>query len=112
MHGGGGRGALLGPFLERMVGVSYIKASERESHHVQCSLPRQFDAWIHINTTTAVVHPNCDLFPVFPFLFGGWGGEEGSGLFGLDHLSHWGFLGFVLPPSPRVLAEVPKLVAC
>lgn len=47
--------ALLGPFLERMVGVSYIKASERESHYVQCSLPRQFDAWIHINTTTAVV---------------------------------------------------------
>ena len=47
--------ALLGPFLERMVGVSYIKERERESHYVQCSLPRQFDAWVHIDATQAVV---------------------------------------------------------
>ena len=59
--------ALLGPFLERMVGVSYIKASERESHHVQCSLSHQFDAWIHIDTTTAVVFRPVPLFPFFFF---------------------------------------------
>ena len=71
--------ALLGPFLERMVGVSHIKASERESHHLQCSLPRQFDAWIHINTTTAVVFSGIWRFPCFPFFFGGLGWGEGLG---------------------------------
>jgi erythromycin esterase-like protein len=49
------RKALEGPCLERMVGVVYDRPREAERHYVECSLPQQFCAWIHIDETTAVV---------------------------------------------------------
>ena len=40
--------------LERAIGVIYRPETERMSHYFKASLPRQFDAVIHIDTTTAV----------------------------------------------------------
>jgi len=40
--------------LERAVGVLYLPDSERESHYYPVRLTRQFDALIHIDTTTAL----------------------------------------------------------
>ncbi len=40
--------------LERAIGVVYLPQSERTSHYFQASLPRQFDAVIHIDRTTAL----------------------------------------------------------
>lgn len=39
---------------ERMVGVQYVKRSERRSHYVPAIVPQQFDTIIHIDTTTAI----------------------------------------------------------
>lgn len=40
--------------LERAIGVIYMPATERLSHYFEASLPRQFDAVIHIDETRAV----------------------------------------------------------
>jgi len=39
---------------ERMVGVQYIKKSERQSHYVPAILPDQFDSVIHFDITNAL----------------------------------------------------------
>jgi erythromycin esterase-like protein len=46
--------ALQPPRLERAIGVLYLPETERASHYFQAVLPRQFDAVIHIDETTAV----------------------------------------------------------
>ena len=42
------------PMLERAIGVIYLPQSERVSHYFYASLPRQFDAILHYDTTRAV----------------------------------------------------------
>jgi erythromycin esterase-like protein len=41
--------------LERAIGVIYRPRTERLSHYFTASLPRQFDAVIHVDLTTALV---------------------------------------------------------
>jgi erythromycin esterase-like protein len=45
---------LRDPRLERAIGVLYVPRTERRSHYFEAVLPRQFDAAIHIDVTTAV----------------------------------------------------------
>jgi len=40
--------------LQRAIGVIYRPQTERVSHYVFADLTRQFDALIHLDTTTAV----------------------------------------------------------
>ncbi|HVK94810.1 MAG TPA: erythromycin esterase family protein [Noviherbaspirillum sp.] len=40
--------------LERAIGVIYLPRSERVSHYFHADLPRQFDAVIHLDRTTAI----------------------------------------------------------
>lgn len=42
------------PRLERAIGVIYLPQTERESHYFQARMSKQFDAVIHLDTTTAV----------------------------------------------------------
>jgi erythromycin esterase-like protein len=42
------------PRLERAVGVVYMPATERQSHYFTAMLSRQFDAVIHVDSSTAV----------------------------------------------------------
>jgi erythromycin esterase-like protein len=46
--------ALAARRLERAIGVIYRPESERLSHYFHASLPRQFDAVIHVDLTSAV----------------------------------------------------------
>jgi erythromycin esterase-like protein len=46
--------ALAGPRLERAVGVIYLPRTERASHYFTAHMPRQFDAVIHVDSTTAI----------------------------------------------------------
>jgi erythromycin esterase-like protein len=46
--------ALEDPRLERAIGVIYLPQTERVSHYFYASLPRQFDAILHYDTTRAV----------------------------------------------------------
>ncbi|MDQ1815290.1 erythromycin esterase family protein [Massilia sp. CCM 9210] len=46
--------ALGKPRLERAIGVIYLPHAERQSHYFYASLPRQFDAVLHIDETRAV----------------------------------------------------------
>ena len=46
--------ALMEPRLERFIGVIYRPETERWSHYSECILPRQFDAWVWFDETTAV----------------------------------------------------------
>jgi erythromycin esterase-like protein len=46
--------ALARPRLERAIGVVYRPESERGSHYFHASLPEQFDAVLHYDTTRAV----------------------------------------------------------
>jgi erythromycin esterase-like protein len=39
---------------ERAIGVLYLPRTERQSHYFSSQLPRQFDAIIHYDTTSAV----------------------------------------------------------
>jgi len=39
---------------ERMVGVQYVKRSERQSHYVPAILPQQFDSVIHVDVSSAL----------------------------------------------------------
>jgi erythromycin esterase-like protein len=48
------REALIEPRLERFIGVIYRPETERLSHYARATLPRQFDAWIWFDETTAV----------------------------------------------------------
>ncbi|HEX6087888.1 MAG TPA: erythromycin esterase family protein [Thermoanaerobaculia bacterium] len=45
---------LMGPRLQRAIGVIYRPETERHSHYFHARLPRQFDAIIHIDHTRAV----------------------------------------------------------
>lgn len=46
--------ALQRPTLERAIGVIYRPQSERASHYLKCVVPKQFDAVIHIDETSAL----------------------------------------------------------
>jgi erythromycin esterase-like protein len=48
------RDALLDPRLERFIGVIYRPETELRSHYAEAALPRQFDAWVWLDETTAV----------------------------------------------------------
>ncbi|WP_020652200.1 erythromycin esterase family protein [Massilia niastensis] len=48
------RDALMEGRLERAIGVLYLPRTERHSHYFMAQLPRQFDAVIHIDRTSAV----------------------------------------------------------
>ena len=48
------REALMESRLQRAIGVLYLPQSERRSHYFHTQLPRQFDAMIHIDRTSAV----------------------------------------------------------
>ena len=48
------RQALLEGRLERAIGVLYLPRTERQSHYFSAQLPQQFDAVIHIDSTSAV----------------------------------------------------------
>jgi erythromycin esterase-like protein len=47
-------GWLREPELERAIGVIYRPETERQSHYFMSDLPRQFDAVIHLDETTAL----------------------------------------------------------
>ncbi|HEX8609793.1 MAG TPA: erythromycin esterase family protein [Telluria sp.] len=53
-HGNAATRALTKPRLERAIGVIYLPRTERQSHYFYASLPRQFDAVLHIDDTRAV----------------------------------------------------------
>lgn len=46
--------ALREKWLERAIGVLYLPATERQSHYFFACLPRQFDAILHIDRSSAV----------------------------------------------------------
>ena len=48
------RYALLQPRLERAIGVIYRPETELWSHYFEAQLPRQFDAWLWFEQTSAV----------------------------------------------------------
>jgi erythromycin esterase-like protein len=48
------RSALGTPRLERAIGVVYNPETERASHYFRARLSEQFDAVIHVDTTTAL----------------------------------------------------------
>jgi erythromycin esterase-like protein len=54
LRGNAAARALAEERLERAIGVIYLPATERMSHYFAASLPRQFDAVIHIDETRAV----------------------------------------------------------
>jgi protein-L-isoaspartate(D-aspartate) O-methyltransferase len=45
---------LLASRLERFIGVIYRPGTELQSHYAEVSLPKQFDAWVWFDQTTAV----------------------------------------------------------
>jgi erythromycin esterase-like protein len=49
------RRGLMEPQLERFIGVIYRPDTELESHYSQAVLPRQFDAYVWLDETTAVI---------------------------------------------------------
>jgi erythromycin esterase-like protein len=67
--------ALMEPRLERFIGVIYRPDTERWSHYSHAILPRQFDAWVWFDETSAVTplpgeqrpgdHPEID--ETYPF---------------------------------------------
>ncbi|MET0180061.1 MAG: erythromycin esterase family protein, partial [Novosphingobium sp.] len=48
------RAALMEPRLERYIGVIYRPDTERWSHYSESILPRQYDAWVWFDETTAL----------------------------------------------------------
>lgn len=48
------RRGLLTPRLERFIGVIYRPETELQSHYAEAVLPRQFDAWMWFDETTAL----------------------------------------------------------
>jgi erythromycin esterase-like protein len=45
---------LMATRTERMVGVQYVKRTERQSHYVPATIPQQFDTVIHLDVTSAL----------------------------------------------------------
>jgi erythromycin esterase-like protein len=66
------RDALAEPRLERAIGVIYKPESERASHYFRARMAEQFDAVIHIDTTSALTplerwsRENSDLPETYP----------------------------------------------
>jgi erythromycin esterase-like protein len=66
------REALAGSRLERAIGVVYKPETERASHYFRARLADQFDAVIHVNTTSALTplerrsRENSDLPETYP----------------------------------------------
>jgi erythromycin esterase-like protein len=66
------RAVLAAPRLERAIGVVYKPETERASHYFRARLAEQFDAVIHVDTTSALVplerwsRENADLPETFP----------------------------------------------
>jgi erythromycin esterase-like protein len=63
---------LADPRLERFIGVVYRPDTERQSHYMYASLPRQFDAFLWFDRTTAVTpvgeeRPASGVSETFPF---------------------------------------------
>ncbi|HET7706923.1 MAG TPA: erythromycin esterase family protein [Thermoanaerobaculia bacterium] len=54
LRGNAAASSLENPLLQRAIGVIYVPRTERQSHYFHASLPRQFDAMIHFDTTRAV----------------------------------------------------------
>jgi erythromycin esterase-like protein len=48
------RAELMEPRLERFIGVIYRPETERWSHYSEAILPRQFDAWLWFDETSAI----------------------------------------------------------
>ena len=48
------REALAAPLLERAIGVVYRPDTERWSHYFRARVADQFDAVVHLDTTTAL----------------------------------------------------------
>ena len=48
------RDTLMEPRLQRFIGVIYRPETERWSHYSRCILPRQYDAWVWFDETSAV----------------------------------------------------------
>mmetsp|Transcript_19697 Transcript_19697/g.40152 ORF Transcript_19697/g.40152 Transcript_19697/m.40152 type:complete len:276 (-) Transcript_19697:230-1057(-) len=48
------REAFNQPRRQRAIGVQYKKETEATSHYVQAAVAKQFDAWIHVDRTTAL----------------------------------------------------------
>jgi erythromycin esterase-like protein len=46
--------ALLAPRLQRFIGVVYRPETERWSHYAEAELPKQYDAWVWFDRTSAV----------------------------------------------------------
>jgi erythromycin esterase-like protein len=46
--------ALIGPQLERAIGVIYRPETERASHYFSARLPGQFDVIVHVDRTRAL----------------------------------------------------------
>jgi protein-L-isoaspartate(D-aspartate) O-methyltransferase len=65
------RDRLLSGRLERFIGVIYRPGTERWSHYVECSLPRQFDAYVWFDETSAVEplaeEPRSGMAETWPF---------------------------------------------
>jgi erythromycin esterase-like protein len=65
------RDRLLSERLERFIGVIYRPGTERWSHYVECSLPRQFDAYVWFDETGAVEplaeEPRSGMAETWPF---------------------------------------------
>jgi len=66
------RRRLLDPRLERFIGVIYRPDTELMSHYAQASLPRQFDALVWFDETSAVTplaaeHARAGAADTYPF---------------------------------------------
>ncbi|NGX16594.1 protein-L-isoaspartate(D-aspartate) O-methyltransferase [Wenzhouxiangella sp. XN24] len=53
-HGAAARGALMNPRLQRFIGVIYRPETELMSHYSDTRLPRQYDAYVWFDQTSAV----------------------------------------------------------
>lgn len=51
---GGAPEGLPDRLLERFIGVIYRPGTERQSHYMEADLPRQFDAWVWFDRSTAL----------------------------------------------------------
>jgi erythromycin esterase-like protein len=66
------RRRLLEPRLERFIGVIYRPDTERMSHYANASLPKQFDAFVWFDETSAVTplgpqHAKAGVPDTYPF---------------------------------------------
>lgn len=69
---GAARRGLLKPRLERFIGVIYRPETELRSHYAEACLPRQLDAWVWFDETSAVTplgneHPGAGVPDTYPF---------------------------------------------